>query len=421
MATSIAGSLPSSSSSEVEVAVRREVPDWDDEVASTARFKAFSGQRSDWERRLLFWRDLILKVGRHLGVFAVRSSEVKNVWFSRGGLAPLCMDRVLHEMHANGDILLRGDLIDPTSGHLYQILRRVQHTIGISRSSALDDDSEDLLILKPLLQERADDVIKFLNLSHWTSTCIVTMTKFRSLCKGPEEASIILSFLSQCGKARYFIIRKEDFIEGVKLSLVAASVPGISRLDYDVLQLIWMTEKLQQQLDVIDHRWEISRKLALASSKSGNKQVAYRHIRQSKLFSETRVKCTTMLEKVEEVLGLIGNAESTKKVSEAIKVGARAIKEHSISIEEVHFRLQELDELVDVQKQLDAALEPLPVQSVDIEDDMEEEFQKLEAELKDEISEIKFHERIEHGMEGEPQESAESLSRNLSNINLEAA
>ncbi|KAK1317372.1 hypothetical protein QJS10_CPA05g00062 [Acorus calamus] len=29
--------------------IRREVPDWDDDIVSAARFKALSGQRSDWE------------------------------------------------------------------------------------------------------------------------------------------------------------------------------------------------------------------------------------------------------------------------------------------------------------------------------------------------------------------------------------
>lgn len=54
--------------------------------------------------------------------------------------------------------------------------------------------------------------------------------------------------------------------------------------------------------------------MALSSHKSGNKQVAYRYIRQVKLFSESRAKCISFLERVEEVLGLIANAESTKKV-----------------------------------------------------------------------------------------------------------
>ncbi|XP_010909481.2 uncharacterized protein [Elaeis guineensis] len=332
------------------------------------------------------------------------------------------MDRVLHEMHINGDILLRGDLIDPTSGHLYQMLRRVGHMIGISRSLALQDNFEDLLILRPLLQERAAEIIKILNENHWTSACVITIGKFQSICKGSDEAATILSFLCECGKARYFSIRKEDFIEGVKLSLVPVSVSSISRLDYDALHLNWTTEKLQQQLDVIDRRWEISRKMALASFKAGNKQTAYRHIRQSKLLSESRAKCTSLLERVEVVLGVITDAESTKKVSEAIQIGAQAIKEHRISVEEVHLHLQELDEQVAAQKQVEEALESMPLQSMDIDgEDVEEEFKMLEMELADEMPQPQVVEPVAKGAEEvKAQESVDSLSKTLSTLNLEA-
>ncbi|CAK9142260.1 unnamed protein product [Ilex paraguariensis] len=56
--------------------IRKEVGDWDDELMANARFKAFSGQRSDWEHKYLFWRDLILKVARHLGLFIIRPSQL---------------------------------------------------------------------------------------------------------------------------------------------------------------------------------------------------------------------------------------------------------------------------------------------------------------------------------------------------------
>lgn len=417
-------SSPTSDSLAVEEVVRREVPDWDDEVASTARFKAFSGQRSDWEPKYLFWRELILKIARHLGLLTVRFSEVKNVWFARGGLTPLCIDRVLHEMHTNGDIILRGDLIDPTSGRLSQMLRKVGHMIGISKSSSLQENFEDSLILRPLLQERATVVINILTENNWTSTCLITTGKFQSICKGSDEASMILSYLSECGKAQYFSIRKKDFLEGVKVSLVAAPVPSISSLDYDSLHLIWTTEKLQQQLDVIDQHWEISRKMALTSLKSGNKQAAYRHIRQSKLLSERRVKCTSLLERVEEVLGVIANAESTKKVSEAIQIGARAMKENRISVEEVYLHLQEIDDNVAAQKQVNEALESMPLQSAEFEDeDLEEEFKKLEVELADEMPQPQMQKPVAHGVaeEVKAQESSELLSQTLSNLNLEAA
>lgn len=58
-------------------------------------------------------------------------------------------------MYNNGDILLRGELIDPSSGHLYQMLRRAGQLIGGFRRSPNIGDFEEHLILKPLLQASA--------------------------------------------------------------------------------------------------------------------------------------------------------------------------------------------------------------------------------------------------------------------------
>lgn len=46
-------------------------------------------------------------------------------------------------------------------------------------------------------------------------------------------------------------------LQGVKISLSTAALSSISNLDCDVLYLIWTTERLQQQLDVIDRRYEL--------------------------------------------------------------------------------------------------------------------------------------------------------------------
>jgi charged multivesicular body protein 7 len=76
--------------------------------------------------------------------------------------------------------------------------------------------------------------------------------------------------------------------------------------------------------------------LALIANKVGDKQIALRHVRYLKIGLDGKAKCTGFMDKVEEVLGMISNAESTKKVSEAIQLGAQLIKEHGIGVEEVH-------------------------------------------------------------------------------------
>ncbi|XP_011025277.1 PREDICTED: uncharacterized protein LOC105126188 isoform X3 [Populus euphratica] len=344
--------------SSVKEFIRKQVPDWDDEIMATARFKAFSGQRSDWEPKYLFWKDLILKIARHLDLFIIQPSQVKEEWFNRGGLTPLCIDHVL---------------------------------------------------------DKTAQIIKCLSESHWTSSCIVTMSKFQGMC-GPSEAAPLLSYLSGLGKAQYFSISKE-VIEGVKISLSSGSVPAISSLDLDVLRLIWTAQKLEDQIAMIDRRYEMSRKSALASLNSGNKKVALRHAREMKLASESRERCTALLNRVEEVLNVIANAESTQKVTEAIRIGAEAMKQNKITVEEVEHCLEELEESIDAQKQVEKALESNPVSGIE-DEDIEEELEKLELELESENLKISKVEVGSTSGEMGALGSTDSLTDALSNLKL---
>ncbi|XP_065859905.1 uncharacterized protein [Euphorbia lathyris] len=283
-------------------------------------------------------------------------------------------------MYGEGDILRNVDLVDPTSGRISQLFSKVRNLV-VRSSTTLDIMLEDHVILTALLKEKATEATKVLSESHWASSCIVTMRRFQETCGGPKEASLVLSYLSGLGKARYISVNKKEFVEGVKVSLSSAPASTISTLDLDFLHLIWTAEKLQQQIGVVDKRYEISRTSALASLKSGNKKVALRYAKEMKLASESREKCTSLLNRVEEVLNAIMNAESTKKVTEAVKIGAQAVKQNRITVEEVDLCLEELEEAIDSQKQIDKAFESTPSYT-DIEDeDMEEEFKKLEFEI----------------------------------------
>ncbi|KVH91184.1 hypothetical protein Ccrd_006799, partial [Cynara cardunculus var. scolymus] len=311
------------------------VHDWDSEVMVSARFKAFSGQRSDWESRYYFWRDLIIKIARHLHIFIIRPSVVKNVWFNHGGLTPLCLDHVL---------------------------------------------------------EKSMEVIKLLRDDHWTCSCIVTMSKFQVICGGPKEASVILSHLSKCGKAKYLAIRRKDLIEGVKFSLSLQTVSGITSPDYDVLHLIWTAEKLQLQLDMIDQRREKSKMLALASLKSGNKISALRQATEMKLASESREKCNLLLMRVEEVF-------------EAIQSGSKTIKDRQITIEEVELCLDELDETINSQKQVEKLLGSVW------------SYEEFDEDLEDELDKLMLEESGKSESDGGTREQ-ESLSKSLSDLKL---
>ncbi|KAI3736495.1 hypothetical protein L6452_16037 [Arctium lappa] len=380
--------------------IRKEVHDWDSEVMVTARFKAFSGLRSDWESRYHFWRDLIIKIARHLNIFIISRSVVKNVWFNQGGLTPLCLDHVLLQMYNAGDLSCSSDLIDPKSGHLTQIFHKVRHILSKSPIS-----SQDEFIVSTLLEEKSMEVIKLLCEDHWTSSCIVSMSKFQVICGGPKEASVILSHLSECGKAKYLAVRRKELIEGVKISLSLQTVSGTTSPDYDILHLTWTAEKLQLQLDMIDQRRDKSKILALASLKSGNKISALRQAREMKLASESREKCNVLLRRVEEVLRAIADAEDSKEVFEAIQSGTNAIKDRQITIEEVQLCLDELDETINSQKQVEKLIGSVS------------SYAEFDEDIEDELDKLKLEESGKSVADGGIREQ-ESLSKSLSDLKL---
>lgn len=394
----------------VREVIRKEVHDWDSEVMISARFKAFSGQRSDWQPRYHFWKDLIIKIARRLGIFIIRPSVVKNVWFNQGGLTPLCIGDVLLEMYNSGDLSCRNDLIDPKVGQLTQLFHKVRHLLPLSKSAI---PSEDEFIISSLLEEKSVEVVKLLSDNHWTSSCIITMAKFQMICDGPKEASVILSHLSKCGKAKYLATRRQDLIEGVKVSLSSKTVSVTTTTpDYDVLHLTWTAEKLQRQLDLIDQRSLNSKMSALASLKSGNRISAMRHARELKLASESREKCHVLLRRVEDVLRAIADAQDSKEVFEAIQGGTKAIKDYKITIEEVQLCLDELDGTVNSQKQVDEVIGSISSYA-EFDEDIEDELDKLQLEESRKSS----HAPPDDGaIRGES--STESLSNALSDLKL---
>ena len=61
---------------EVREFIRKEVSDWEDEEVGRARFKAFSGQRSDWDPTYRFWNHLILSIAKHFRLLIISPSQV---------------------------------------------------------------------------------------------------------------------------------------------------------------------------------------------------------------------------------------------------------------------------------------------------------------------------------------------------------
>ena len=103
--------------------------------------------------------------------------KVKEEWFNRGGLTPLCLDYVLvisqltslfffytlnydsyfililqWLMYNEGDIVRNVDLVDPSSGRISQLFRKVRNLMVRSPVTPEIVMLEDHLFLTPLLK-----------------------------------------------------------------------------------------------------------------------------------------------------------------------------------------------------------------------------------------------------------------------------
>ena len=61
---------------EVREFIRKEAKDWEDEEVGRARFKAFNGQKSNWEPTYRFCNHLLLSIAHHFHLIIISPSQV---------------------------------------------------------------------------------------------------------------------------------------------------------------------------------------------------------------------------------------------------------------------------------------------------------------------------------------------------------
>lgn len=62
--------------------------------------------------------------------------------------------------------------------------------------------------------------------------------------------------LLQCSESNSFFPFPVLAIQGVKVCLAPGAASSASSMDYTLLHLTWTAEKLEQQLDLIDQRYQ---------------------------------------------------------------------------------------------------------------------------------------------------------------------
>ncbi|KAG6543035.1 hypothetical protein Mapa_015531 [Marchantia paleacea] len=398
-----------------------------------------STRKLEWEERIKFWRDAILKVARHLDLLIIDTEDVQQKWFIRDGVVPMGLKLVLLEMHKSGELETVHQILETrhstTLEKLSSLLRKTLGWAGLSgpgdQYMETEGHIEERLVVRSILQERAAFFIKSLAENNFSSVCIATLSKIKELCGGADNAELIIGYLLLQNRAKYVAVNSDDHIEGFKLSLNGKDVLAVSENDRQFLQLQWTLEILQIRLNTLDLKIETTRTEFIKVAKAGARRDALRRLRNMKLLQVSRDQCAGFMDKIEQVLGVIADIETSKKVTGAIQMGTAAIKENHVSLDDVHSCLDELDEAITVQRETEDAIGATHLSKLDEEDSLfEEELAMLEKELQEQdVTSLPEAPKTQEGLklssvkksESEHSEADEKLEKEFANLALELA
>ncbi|KAH7353050.1 hypothetical protein KP509_19G076800 [Ceratopteris richardii] len=189
---------------------------------------------------------------------------------------------------------------------------------------------------------------------------------------------IIKRELLRTKKGKTFFSEANRAIQGFKMSLTEDQVSDVSKMDSYMLHLYWTMEKLNTQINALDEAYNQSKQSAIRAL-NHNRTIAKRHVHRMHIVKTSKQKCWEFQGKLQEVLLFISQAETTKQVSEALRLGTDALKEHLIPLEDIEECMNEIDAAVLGHAEVNQVLAS-PLNSMQVED-FESELTNLELEL----------------------------------------
>lgn len=291
----------------------------------------------------------------------------------------MCISQVLVEMYKCGDLQ---ELDNPreTESSLSWFWQQIRKGVFLERGNTLVNANSigQRLVVTTLVHERLVEVTKSVSEKCWTASSVITMVLFIKLCGGGEEADIVKKELIRTKRGRTFVTEGNMPVEGIKVSLTQDCVPDISKLDCYMLHLYGTLEKLHTQIIVLEKAYSWSKQSAIRALQQKDRSTAKRHARSMHTLAASKSKCTEFEGKIQELLAFISQAEMTKQVSEAMKVGTDALKEHTVPLEDIQECLSEVDEAISLHKEAASALGS-PTEGSEA-DDLDLELAELELE-----------------------------------------
>ncbi|XP_067326764.1 charged multivesicular body protein 7 isoform X1 [Anolis sagrei] len=343
-------------------------PEWEaDEERMAFLFSAFKQSRevnaTEWDSKMGFWSELVLKWGRRRRLGGVRTClrELQQAFERRGSL-PLGLGTVLREMLRRGKLQRESDFMASVDSSWISwgvgvfILKPLKWTL----SSVLGDnkvpEEEEVLIYVELLQEKAEEVYHLYQNSTLSSHPVVGLSELRSLCTSicPDERTFCLVLLQLQKEKRVTVLEQN----GSKIMKFArglhAKVSPVNDVDIGVYQLMQSEQLLSQKVESLAQEAERYKEEARSACRSGKKQLALRCLKSRRRTERRITELHSKLDVVQGILDRIYASQTDQMVFNAYQAGVGALKlsMKDVTVEKAENLVDQIQELCDTQDEV---------------------------------------------------------------------
>lgn len=350
---------------------------WNDDMRMDylfSHFRPHTVNPLDWESKMKFWTAIleVWCVHNNKPIFTV--SSLKKA-FQRKGRTPVCLSTVIETMHRNKLLAFQGEFVSVPPQQTWLawaidllIKKPVTWTFNKVKNSVLGtkEAAEDV----PYVHIAACKDLGKKLLASVIHNRLLELSELASLC-GEEDLvqlHVVVHELCRQGKAA--------IKEGNSL-LVKLGDPHISKLDLGVYTLEHNEQTLTRHIEQLETEKRVAVQEAKMYVAKNMRQAARSCLRKKHVLDSCIEKRTSALNNIRLLLTHIQEAKSDAKVLEAYKLGVAALKStlkgSGLTEDNVADTMVQLEEVLDVHHEIQAAL----AQPTEAEDDLEDELAQL--------------------------------------------
>ena len=328
-----------------------------------------------YNQKMKFWKNLIENYCEYKGSSTVNIEELKQV-FKRKGTVPYCLQEVFRQMSAEGILVEKSQFMSApqsyTSWAVSSLLvKPLSWGFGKVKEKIVGatEDEQTIFVVKSAVRVQGRILLDHIRARHSYNN-IISMDELMAGADEMEGLSkdgilLVLHHLSTEEKKVYI----EENLETseshrtkilMKFAEPHKAVQPITEIERSIYNLEQTEKFLLKTIDNKEHQLNEVLDTVKENLKNGKKNLAKTYLRKKHMMETDIMKNVDVLDNIQTMLQRVKSSKNDKDIINTYKMGSEAIKTAfataGINLDKVHDIIEDMQEVFEDQKEIDAAL-----------------------------------------------------------------